>query len=378
MTASTDVSVSSGRPEQPLGALWRAQAAKTQEKSLPSGSVAVSCPSRVGAGGLGRHLQEILDALERTGTRSECISEAPDTAHGRVRGLTDALAPLTRFSPAWRMWTASVAFDRDAARRLPGAEHLIAFNGTALEQFKIARDAGFQSLSLMAANSHFRQLVRQHDLAHRAYPGIERPWVTHLLKRNLAEYERADRIYVASRYIWESFAQEGCDEAKLSRFPLTPDPRYVPDPTPSSSSTFDILYVGSLMVHKGVPLLLDAFTRLPHPDMRLRLLGGWSTRGMRRVIERACARDPRISVGPGDPLSPLNNARLCVHPAYEDGFAYAPAEALACAVPVIVSEDTGMKELIEPGVDGLIVPTGELDALTEAIDAVYRREALSG
>ena len=47
-------------------------------------------------------------------------------------------------------------------------------------------------------------------------------------------------------------------------------------------------------------------------------------------------------------------------------------------MPVIVSEDTGMKELIEPGVDGLIVPTGELDALTEAIDAVYRREALGG
>ena len=292
MTASTDVPVSSDRPEQPLGATWRAQAAKTQQESLPSGPAAVSCPSRVGSGGLGRHLQEILDALERGGARSACICEEPDTAHGRVRGLTDALAPLTRFSPAWRMWTASVAFDRDAARRLPGAEHLIAFNGTALEQFKIARDAGFQSLSLMAANSHFRQLIRQHDLAHRAYPGIERPWVTHLLKRNLAEYERADRIYVASRYIWESFAQEGCDEASSPASPSRPILAMCQTRRPASASTFDILYVGSLMVHKGVPLLLDAFTRLPHPDMRLRLLGGWSTRGMRRLIERALRARP--------------------------------------------------------------------------------------
>jgi glycosyltransferase involved in cell wall biosynthesis len=379
MTASTDVSVSSGRPEQPLGALWRAQATKTQERGLPSGRVAVSCPSRVGAGGLGRHLQEILDALERGGAPSECIcEEPPHAAHASALGLTDALAPLTRFSPAWRMWGASVAFDRDAAHRLPTAEHLIAFNGTALEQFNVARSAGFQSLSLVAANSHLRQVVRQHTLAHRAYPGIERPWVTHLVKRNLAEYERADRIYVASRYIWESFAQEGFDDSRLSHFPLTPDPRYAPDPSPSSSSTFDILYVGSLMVHKGVALLLDAFARLPHPDMRLRLLGGWSTRGMRRLLEQACTRDPRISVGPGDPLGPLSSAQLCVHPAYEDGFAYAPAEALACGVPVIVSEDTGMRELIEPGVDGLIVPTGELAALMEAIEAVYRREALGG
>ena len=81
--------------------------------------------------------------------------------------------------------------------------------------------------------------------------------------------------------------------------------------------------------------------------MRLKLVGGWGTRGMRRFVEDACAEDPRITAGPGDPLEHLRTASLCVHPAYEDGFAYAPAEALACGVPVIVSEDTGMKELIE-------------------------------
>ena len=79
---------------------------------------------------------------------------------------------------------------------------------------------------------------------------------------------------------------------------------------------------------------------------------------------------------PGDPLPHLRSAALCVHPAYEDGFAYAPAEALAAGVPVIVSEDTGMKELIEPGRTGLILATGDLDALTEAIEAAYRGEVL--
>jgi glycosyltransferase involved in cell wall biosynthesis len=74
----------------------------------------------------------------------------------------------------------------------------------------------------------------------------------------------------------------------------------------------------------------------------------------------------------------LHGARLYVHPAYEDGFAYAPAEALACGLPVLVSEDTGMKELIEVGTNGLVLPTGDLDALTEAIDAVYRGESLGG
>jgi len=95
---------------------------------------------------------------------------------------------------------------------------------------------------------------------------------------------------------------------------------------------------------------------------------------MRRFIEDACARDRRISVCPGDPLPQLRGARLCVHPTFEDGFAYAPAEALACGFPVIVSEDTGMKELIESPRTGLVLPTGDLEALTEAIDAAYRGE----
>jgi glycosyltransferase involved in cell wall biosynthesis len=137
---------------------------------------------------------------------------------------------------------------------------------------------------------------------------------------------------------------------------------------------FEIVYVGALTVHKGVPLLIDAFRRLDHSDLRLRLVGGVKTRGMRRFIERECAADARISAGPGDPLSALGAARLYVHAAYEDGFAYAPAEALACGVAVVVSEDTGMKELVDPGRTGVVVPTGDARTLAGAIEAAYRGE----
>jgi glycosyltransferase involved in cell wall biosynthesis len=310
------------------------------------------------------------------------VKSPPRGSPSAIGALTGALAvrlaPFIRLSPAWRMWAASVAFDEQAVRRLPTAEHLIAFNGTALAQLSGARQAGYASTSLVAANSHYRHVLRRHALAQQQHPGIERPWVTHLLERNLAEYAQADQVYVASRYIRESFLEEGYEESRLLRFPLTPDPRYGPPAVRSESSTFDILYIGSLSVHKGVPVLLDAFRRLPGADMRLKLLGGWSTRGMRRLLERACAEDRRISVGPGDPLEALSGARLCVHPAYEDGFAYAPAEALACGVPVLVSEDTGMKELIDPGVSGLVLPTGDAGALAEAIEAVHRGELLDG
>lgn len=406
MTDSTEPGVQQSPADEPPGAGWREAALRRQQAALPAGHVAVSCSAPLGAGGLGRHLDEICTALARSGRSYDCISGTTRTqavdAHGasaaqlgmhsRVRrrlGLYGALAraPLP-LSPGVRTRAFMTDFDDFAAAHLGAAEHLIAFNGQALAQFEAAAHAGYASRTLVSANSHLRQVARRHAEAHRRYP-LEGSWTSHLLARNLAEYERADRIFVATRYVRDSFLREGFAEERLVDFPLTPDPRYSAESaheggSPSRAATprgesdrFDVVYVGSLAVHKGVPLLIDAFRRLAHADLRLVLVGGWGTRGMRRFVQAACAADRRILVSPGDPLERLRAASLCVHPAYEDGFAYAPAEALACGVPVLVSEDTGMKELIDVPCRGLILPTGDLDALSEAIDAAYRGKAFA-
>jgi len=383
MTASAETGALNG--DGPFTAHWRGVAARAQAAALPSGRVVVSCSAPLGTGGLGRHLKEIVDALEHrehpvviSGSTPSSSSAAgaryPTRPGGAAPRLTRVLSALPfPLSPGIRTRAFMTEFDSFAARQLPPAEHLIAFNSQALTQFRSARQASYASLTLVSANSHIRRVARQHALAHRAYP-LEGSWTTHLVRRNLSEYAAADRIHVASRYIRESFLEEGVREDLLVEFPLTPDPRYRRRPKQDPSGRFDVVYVGSLAVHKGVPLLVEAFRRLPGADMRLLLVGGWGTRGMRRFIEDACAGDSRISVCPGDPLGRLLGASLCVHPAFEDGFAYAPAEALACGVPVIVSEDTGMKDLIEGPREGLVLATGDVDALTETIEAAYRGE----
>jgi glycosyltransferase involved in cell wall biosynthesis len=375
------------RATGPLGGDWRIRAEAAQDSALPDGTLAVACSAPFGSGGLGRHLEEIVAAIERRGLPGVCLCPSgPPEARERRRGADLEYLPpgrgerlaarLTRRSPALRTLLESASFDARAAARSPQAEHLIAFNGQALRQFRRAPRAGHASKTLVSANSHLRRVARQHALAHRRYP-LEPSWTGRLLARNLREYALADRIHVTSSYTRDSFLEEGFDEQRLTFFPLTPAPRYRPARSANPSGSYDVVYVGSLAVHKGVPLLVEAFGRLAHADMRLVLVGGWGTRGMRRFIEAACAADTRISVQPGDPLEHLRRARLAVHPAYEDGFAYAPAEALACGVPVIVSEDTGMKELIASERDGLIVPTGDLASLAEAIDAAYRGEVLA-
>jgi glycosyltransferase involved in cell wall biosynthesis len=363
---------------------WRMESGQAQEQELPNGRVTVSCGAELGSGGLGRHLAEIVDALERRGASPTCLSAASRNAPSsdaprelRVRTITKLIEPWTRYSAAWRIWAIRAQYDSYAARRLPPGDHLIAFNRQAAAQFAAARARGYESVAMMSASPHVRRVARQHALARERYP-LERSFGTHILRRYLSEYEQADRIYVASRYTHESFLEQGFPEERLASFPLTPAPRYTPAERQRSASTFDVLYIGSLSVAKGVPLLIDAFRGLTFADMRLVLIGGWKSPGMRRFVESARAADPRIVLAPGDPLAHLRSAGLCVHPTYEDGFAYAPAEALACGVPALVSADTGMKDLIDPGVNGLVLPTGDIDALRAAIAASYRREILSG
>ena len=179
----------------------------------------------------------------------------------------------------------------------------------------------------------------------------------------------ADMIHVASDYTRQSFLNEGIPDSKLKLRVFDVRPRFTPPIDRSNDGVFRIVYVGSLTVMKGIPILLEAFSRLPGNDIQLTLVGGWATRGMRRYLQDWLARDSRIQIAPGDPLPHLQRANVYVHPTYEDGFAYAPMEALACGVPAIVTEDTGMKEHIQPGVNGYVIPTGDWEALLEKLEA---------
>jgi glycosyltransferase involved in cell wall biosynthesis len=380
MTASPEAE----QGQAPLGPAWRRERAAVQDAALPAGRVTVSCPAPYGGGGLGRHLQEIVETLRRLGAEVACLCESPQVDGAAVPPparrpgrpeLLERLAPLARMHPDWRMLAVSASFDGDAARRLPAGDQVIAFNGTALAQFRAAGRRGAGECGLMSANSHITHMLARHEAAHRQYP-VERPWASRLGPRNLREYELAERIWCSSAYVRDSFLARGFAAERLVPFPLTPAPRFRPAARAGAHGTFKIVYCGSLVVHKGVPLLLDAFRRVPGEELRLVLVGGWKTRAMRRFVEDACEQDRRVSAGPGDPLAHLQEADLCVHPAYEDGFAYAPAEALACGVPLIVSEDTGMKELIGPEREGLVVPSGDPGVLAEAIAAAARREIL--
>ena len=329
--------------------------------------ITVACTAPLGEGGLGRHLAEVVRRLEAT-PGSTVQVYAPPAVSSRLGSIATRVPPL-RFSTPAKTYVDNVCFDRAVAATLrPGTRHL-GFAGHSLTTFRRVAAAG-ATIVLVSPTAHVDHTRSRYREAHSRYP-IEEPWLgDRLTDRTRREYELAGTIEVASDYARDSFLSAGVPPERLERVVLTVDDRFRPAPSRTHDDVFRIVYVGALTVAKGVPVLLDAFTRLPVRRAELTLVGGWGTRAMRRYVAEAVARDARITVVTGDPLPHLQRADVFVQPSFQEGFGYAAMEAISCGVPVIVSEDTGMKEHVVEGRNGCVVPTGDVDALVERLVAL--------
>lgn len=338
----------------------------------------IGCNSAYGTGGIGHHLAHMVEESRTAGALQRYLvpKGKPGDAHAqRVRPpwwmhYVHACPPI-RWSPSWRTHLSNEAYDRALAAALPedGTAYM-GFVGKSLRAFRAAEAMGYDRLELIAANSHVDNIATQHEQA-AEHTGIRDTWLNAAQRRKTrTEYAAADAIYVHSEYVRQSFLEAGVAASKLIRTHLQPAPRFQPPETRLPKEAFHVVYVGRLDATKGLPLLIDAFAQWPHPNAHLTLVGGWSTSAMRRYMQAALQSNPRITVAPGDPLPVLHTADVFVHPSFEDGFGYAPAEALACGVPVIATADTGMAEYITDSVNGYVVPTGDTDTLIKRLDAV--------
>lgn len=139
------------------------------------------------------------------------------------------------------------------------------------------------------------------------------------------------------------------------------------------------LAVGRLYPHKDHAALLRAVTRLRerHPSMRLAIAGDGP---LRRVLRRQTCElslGERVHwLGLRDDVPELLAASdAFVLPSRWEGSPNAVLEALAAAVPVTGTDVGGVRELIEDGRSGFIVPPGDVAALATAMERLMRLPA---
>ncbi|MEW6669111.1 MAG: glycosyltransferase family 4 protein [Thermodesulfobacteriota bacterium] len=156
----------------------------------------------------------------------------------------------------------------------------------------------------------------------------------------------------------------------LERVPLSPVPMTPP---------YRLLAVGRLVPTKGFDVLLRACCILKQRglEFRLTLAGdGPRMRQLRSLAGKLGIRDRVAFPGfvPHDRISALfRNADLFVMPSVvhstgnRDGLPTVILEALLHRVPVVAADVSGIREIIEDGVTGFLLPQGDPEALAHAV-----------
>jgi glycosyltransferase involved in cell wall biosynthesis len=141
----------------------------------------------------------------------------------------------------------------------------------------------------------------------------------------------------------------------------------------------EILLAGFPFHIKGVDVLLAAFNRISadHPAWRLTVIGHYPDR---ELLDAAIAHNPQVTVKMpvlhSDMPEIIGRCGILVLPSRTEGMGRVLVEAMAAGKPRIGSSVGGIPTTIEDGVDGLLVPPDDVEALAEALDTLMGSKEL--
>ena len=188
----------------------------------------------------------------------------------------------------------------------------------------------------------------------------------------------ADEIAAPSQAIADQLSSDwDLDLSRISVFPLPfkPDPALLSLPIPSSLTT--VGFLGRLEARKGVAELARAIPLiLRHaPKLHFRFIGpswpyrksdmqSWISQHCRPFLDRITFSGPVKTV---QLSGELERCEAVVLPSRWESFGLACPEAMAAGRAVIGSSAGGMAEVIQPGVNGLLVPPHSPKAIASAV-----------
>jgi glycosyltransferase involved in cell wall biosynthesis len=183
-----------------------------------------------------------------------------------------------------------------------------------------------------------------------------------------------DRYIALTEFSRDKFISSGFPGDKISV-----KPNFLESDPGARTHTGDYaLYIGRFSPDKGVPTLIDAWSRVPK-DFRLQIVGDGDERAdLQAEVHRQNLENItfRGFLSREAALATLKGARFLVMPSlWYETFGLVIVEAFACGVPVICSRLGAMAEIVHDGVNGLHFNPGDAADLARKVSWAWRNPA---
>jgi N-acetyl-alpha-D-glucosaminyl L-malate synthase BshA len=143
-----------------------------------------------------------------------------------------------------------------------------------------------------------------------------------------------------------------------------------------------ILFVGGLEPRKAPDILIKAMAKVVKSasDSELVIVGTGSMEKVLKNLVRSLGISEHVRftgfVKNNEKVLYYRSADVFVLPSLYEIFGIVNLEAMACGVPIVASKVGGISEVIKSGVNGLLVPPRDVDALADAIMYLLENEVI--
>jgi glycosyltransferase involved in cell wall biosynthesis len=258
-----------------------------------------------------------------------------------------------------------------ARRPAPSIVHC--FDGSALRTIGRAKAMGCTTVCEVTLPFTHQRLVDDE----RQRMGLERvaeplPW---WVRRQAAEWKAADFLIAQSHMTVDTACDLGIEPGRVALIPLGVDTAYFRPDTSKRGKKFIALFVGQIGIRKGVHWLLEAWRRAELADAELLLAGpGDDSDDAQKLLSPAVSSVRYLGRVDDDRLLALyQSAHVLVLPSIAEGGSNVLHEALACGLPVIISNRVGC--VVEHGREGLVTTAGDVDEIVEGLRLLYSDES---
>ena len=200
---------------------------------------------------------------------------------------------------------------------------------------------------------------------------LERSFMPACKKRARREIQHATCIRAVSELAKQTFVERGIAPKKSKSCSL-PSISSALDPFKKRMTHFGCWrYCRSIRV-KAHTTCSKAFEKAAIPRSESVIIGATGDHWSKAILHQFLARQKNIRVQTADVFTqPIEEtygqASVLVHPAIEDGFALAVAQALACGKPVIATRQTGASQLITDSRTGYVLECRDVDGLVDRL-----------